>query len=88
MMNNSPAPEAVRYIVIDRESRTTLCITPSYEEACLVWQDEIGYAAEIHAVPITSRVVFIGNGTRIADPGVCPPVQIWSGDLIPPSAAE
>ncbi|MDD4253760.1 MAG: hypothetical protein PHP59_00070 [Methanofollis sp.] len=85
-MNNPPAPGAVRYIVVDRESRKTLCITPSYEEACQVWQEEIGYAAEIHAVPALSRVAFVGKQTRIADPEVCH--LPWRGVMLPPSAAE
>lgn len=85
-MNNPPAPGAVRYIVVDRESRETLCITPSYEEACRVWQEEIGYAAEIHAVAASSRVAFVGRGTRIADPEVCRlPVR---GIIFPPSVTE
>ncbi|WP_342678238.1 hypothetical protein [Methanofollis sp. UBA420] len=85
-MNNPPAPGAVRYIVVDRESRKTLCITPSYEEACQAWQEEIGYAAEIHAVPATSQVAFVGRGTRIADPEVCH--LPWRGFVFPPSVTE
>ncbi|WP_298667745.1 hypothetical protein [uncultured Methanofollis sp.] len=85
-MNNPPAPGAVRYIVVDRESRRTLCVTPSYEEACEVWQDEIGYAAEIHAVPASARVVFVGQGTRIADPEVCR--LPLCGIIFPPSVTE
>lgn len=88
-MNNSPAPGAVRYIVINRETRETLCSTTSYEEACQVWQEEIGYAAEIHAVPASSRVAFLGRGTRIADPEVCYlQVCSGSGDLCSRFAVE
>jgi len=85
-MNNAPAPGSVRYIVVDRESRKTLCITPSYEEACQVWQEEIGYAAEVHAVPASSRVAFVGRGTRIADPEICH--LPLCGVMLPPSVTE
>ena len=85
-MDNPPAPGEVRYLVIDRKSRQTLCITSSYQEACQVWQEEIGYAAEIHAVPASSRVAFLGRGTRIADPEICH--LPWRGVMFLPSAVE
>lgn len=56
----------VRYIVIDRMTKETLCLTTDLEEAYAVWQGQLGYSAEVHAVPARARAIILGRRSRDA----------------------
>ncbi|QYZ78551.1 hypothetical protein E2N92_03445 [Methanofollis formosanus] len=74
-MNSQEVP-AMRYIVVDRAAGETLCITSDLEEACTVLREQIGYSAEVHAIPARTRAVVLGRktrdaGTRAVEYGQC-----------------
>ncbi|MDD3622862.1 MAG: hypothetical protein PHQ81_10700 [Methanofollis sp.] len=57
---------SVRYIVIDRMTKETLCLTTDLEEAYTVWWEHLGYSAEVHAVPARARAIILSQRSRDA----------------------
>ncbi|WP_209630050.1 hypothetical protein [Methanofollis sp. W23] len=47
-------------------TKETLCLTTDLEEAYAVWQGQLGYSAEVHAVPVRARAIILGRRSRDA----------------------